>query len=95
VYPADIEAVALAYPGVSEAVAFSIPDERLGEIACIALVVKDKDNFLLRSFRHHCARELADFQQPREFLMLDAIPLSALGKVDRRAVKELFQRGQA
>ena len=90
VYPADIETAAREYPGVSEAVAVSIPDDRLGEIAGLALVVRDQDNFSLRSFRHHCARALADFQQPREFLIVDAIPLSALGKVDRRAVKELF-----
>ena len=53
-------------------------------------MVQDKGSFSLKSFRHHCAKALADFQQPREFLIVDAIPLSALGKVDRKAVKELF-----
>lgn len=90
VYPADVEAAAHAFPGIREALACGLPDEALGEIVGLALVPEDRAGFDLKAFRRHCATRLADFQQPRAFKLMDALPLNALGKIDRRHVKAHF-----
>ena len=90
VYPADVESAARAFPGVREALACGLPDEALGEIVGLALVPEDRARFDLKAFRRHCATRLADFQQPRAFKLMDALPLNPLGKIDRRHVKAHF-----
>lgn len=90
VYPADVESAARAFPGVREALACGLPDEALGEIVGLALVPEDRAGFDLKAFRRHCATRLADFQQPRAFKLMDALPLNPLGKIDRRHVKAHF-----
>lgn len=90
VYPADVESAARAFPGVREALACGLADEALGEIVGLALVPEDRSRFDLKAFRRHCATRLADFQQPRAFKLMDALPLNPLGKIDRRHVKAHF-----
>lgn len=90
VYPADVERVARAWPGVIDAVACGVEDADLGEVIGLALALHDVDGFDLRAFRRHCATALADFQQPSRFMRLETLPLNALGKIDRRAIKQRF-----
>lgn len=86
VYPGDVEAALKDYPGLKEAAAFAVPDDRLGEVVGLALVTEDPAGFDLRKLRFHCAAALADFQQPRKFLMLDALPRNAMGKLTRHVL---------
>lgn len=94
VYPADIEAALAGYPGLKEAAAFAVPDAALGEVVGLAYVPDAPAGFDLRRLRHHCARELADFQQPRRFLALDALPRNAMGKLTRHALAGLLERAE-
>jgi long-chain acyl-CoA synthetase len=81
VYPADIEAAVADTGTAQEVAAFSLPDERLGEIVAVALVPKNPDEFNLKAVRFHCANHLADYQQPRKWFILDALPKNPMGKV--------------
>jgi long-chain acyl-CoA synthetase len=90
IYPSDIERAAAAFPPVREVAAFAVPDEKLGEIVGLAVVPDDPARFDLRGLRFHCAETLADFQQPRKFLILDALPRTALGKLARRRLLDLY-----
>lgn len=81
VYPADIEATVADTGTTHEVAAFSLPDERLGEIIAVALVPKNPDDFNLKAMRLHCARHLADYQQPRKWFILDALPKNPMGKI--------------
>jgi long-chain acyl-CoA synthetase len=90
IYPSDVERAAAAFPPVREVAAFAVPDEKLGEIVGLAVVPDDPARFDLRGLRFHCAETLADFQQPRKFLILDALPRTALGKLARRRLLDLY-----
>lgn len=83
IYPSDIEAALAERNDLIEYAAFSAPDEALGEVIALALVPKDKTQFDLRALRHFCAAHLADFQQPRKFYVLDALPRNSLGKLTK------------
>ena len=85
-YPAEIEAVAMQHPGVQDAGAAGIPDERSGEAVALYVVRKDPalDEAALIA---HCARQLAPYKQPRRVFFRDALPKSPIGKVLRRQLR--------
>ena len=94
VYPADVESVVAACGLTQEAAAFSIPDERLGEIVAVALVPKRPEGFQLKALRRYCATHLADYQQPRKWFLLDALPKNALGKTMKSALQDRYGSGE-
>ena len=90
VYPSDIESVLTEHPSVLECAVFPFPDDRLGEIVAVAMVPKDPDTFNKRKVRLHCANYLADFQQPRKFFIVDALPKNGMGKIMKHALIKTF-----
>ena len=81
VYPREIEDVLLELPGVREAVVVGTPHPRKGEVP-LAYVVAD-DPFDPDAIRAACAAALASFKVPVAVLRADALPRTALGKVQK------------
>lgn len=84
VYPQDIEVVLSQLPDVAECAVFALPDDALGEVVAAALVPRIPGVINLRTIRHFCAENLADFQQPRKYFILEELPKSGMGKVLKR-----------
>jgi len=84
--PREIDDVLLQHPAVGEAVAFGTPHERWGEEVAAAVVLKgDATEKELIAF----ARErLADYKVPRKLFIVEQIPRTATGKIQRRSVAE-------
>jgi long-chain acyl-CoA synthetase len=95
IYPNDIDEVVSTFDGVVECAAFAYPDRNLGEIVAVALVVGDAKNFNLKKLKFHCAVNLADYQQPREFFIVDELPKNSMGKLVRYKLSEKFAAGGA
>lgn len=87
--PREIDEVLLQHPAVGEAVAFGTPHERWGEeVAAAVVLTADASERELQAF----ARErLADYKVPKRILVVDAIPRTATGKIQRRNVAEAFK----
>ena len=81
VYPKDIESVLSEHPSILENAVFPLPDDNLGEIVAVAIAPRNPDDFDLRKIRFHCAEHLADFQQPRKYFLMKALPKNEMGKV--------------
>jgi len=91
IYPARIESLALTHEGVSRAAAFGIPDDRLGEKVCLALIGDVKAAEMLA----HLADEgLSKFDMPEWFVALPSLPLTASGKILKRELAEMVKRGE-
>lgn len=88
VYPRDVEEVLLKHPSVQECAVVPFEDERLGEIVAAAIVGNVEAPSEIRAIRRLCAKELADYQQPRRIYRLDRLPRNAMGKVMKRQVAE-------
>jgi acyl-CoA synthetase (AMP-forming)/AMP-acid ligase II len=80
VYPKDIENVLNSHLRVIESCVIPLLDENLGE-RVVAVVVRENKNLNIRELQRLCARELADFQQPKEFIFIDKLPRNSMGKV--------------
>lgn len=90
VSPTEIEEVLTQHECVSEAVAFGIDDPVLGQVICACYVpvgasVTDEETLI-----KFCRRELATFMVPANVLERASLPLSANGKIDRKALREEF-----
>jgi acyl-CoA synthetase (AMP-forming)/AMP-acid ligase II len=88
VYPAVVEAALNKLDGVIDSVVAGISDPRLGEVA-VAAIVAGPDVPTLDTIRTKLRDELAAYELPRRLLVLDALPRTANGKVDRPAVSAL------
>jgi fatty-acyl-CoA synthase len=94
IHPAEIEQLALAWPGVAECAVVGLPDERWGEVPVLAVVplpgaVVDAQALLVQ-----LATRLARFKLPRQVLVVFELPKTALGKVQRQAlVRQLGSNG--
>ncbi|MPM29811.1 Long-chain-fatty-acid--CoA ligase [bioreactor metagenome] len=88
VYPNDIDQCVMRLSDVAECAAFSYPDERLGEVVALAVVAQKDKTLSKRALQMHCAKHLADFQQPHYIFILDELPKNAMGKLMRSKIIE-------
>lgn len=87
VSPNEVENVLHALPGIKEAVVIGVPDPLIG-LAIKAIIVADDDRLTTRDVVRHCARCLESFMVPKHVEFRAALPKSANGKIDRRAIVE-------
>jgi acyl-CoA synthetase (AMP-forming)/AMP-acid ligase II len=88
VYPAEVERVLLAYPGVAEAAVVGAPHRVLGEDVAAFIVAHEPDTLSLDDLAHWCAQRLADYKRPRRVKLVSELPKNAMGKVLRRELRE-------
>jgi len=83
IYPREIEELILEQPGVREATVVGVADPVRGEVP-VAYVVVDGATFDEAAVTAYLRSQLASFKQPRAFVRVDALPRTALGKVQKR-----------
>jgi len=86
VYPNEIEDVVAMHPGVLEAAAVGVPDEKSGEAIKLVVVRKDPE-LTAESIRAHCKQQLTGYKQPKVIEFRDTLPKTPVGKVLRRELR--------
>ncbi len=84
IYPREIEELLLEQPGVQEATVIGEEDSVRGEVP-VAFIVGEFEEAQLAGV---CRDQLASFKVPRRFVKVDAIPRTALGKVQKHLLRE-------
>ncbi len=82
IYPREIEELLLEQAGVREAAVIGAPDPVRGEVP-VAYVAVDAAKFDEVATVAHLRTQLASFKQPRAFVRVEALPRTALGKVQK------------
>jgi len=91
IHPAEIEAALEGHPAIAECAAFGLPDADWGETVAVAMVLRPGIEASDDALRTHLQERLARYKLPRRWLRLDALPKTALGKVQRQALAGLAQ----
>jgi acyl-CoA synthetase (AMP-forming)/AMP-acid ligase II len=87
IYPARIENLAMQHPAVARAAALPVPDRRLGEKVCLAVMLRPGFSVAPDEVLAHLDRSgLSRYDMPEYYLMLDDIPLTASGKILKRDI---------
>ncbi|MCS0603436.1 amino acid adenylation domain-containing protein [Streptomyces sp. LP11] len=83
--PGEIESALTAHPSVAQA-AVVVREDRPGDKRLVAYVVGEAVD--LDALRTHADEALPDYMVPAAFMALDALPLTANGKIDKRALPQ-------
>ena len=83
VYAAEVEAVLLEHPLVRDAVAVAMPDEDLGSVVRVYATTQEGGTADTQSLLTHCRRRLAGHKVPRRIDIVDEVPRSPAGKLER------------
>ena len=84
--PLYIDEVLLKHPSVAEAVTFGVPHPVLGEEVAAAVVLRHPESEA--ALLHHCREHLAAFECPKKLHIVESIPRTPTGKIQRRAVAD-------
>ena len=87
VYPVEVEATLSTHPGVAAVAVVPRPDAVMGEVGVAVVVPEDPARPpTLEALRDHAAARLARYKLPEDLRLVDALPLTAMDKVDRRVL---------
>jgi acyl-CoA synthetase (AMP-forming)/AMP-acid ligase II len=90
--PREVDEVLLLHPAVAEAVCFGAPHPAWGEEVAAAVVLREP-GATAAELQRHCRAHLAEFKVPKTVHVVDAIPRTATGKVQRRHVAAAMGEG--
>ena len=89
VYPREIDELMYTHPKVLQACSFGIPDPKRGESLKLALVLKPGEELTAEEARAFCKESLSGYKVPTEVVFLDALPVTAVGKPDRKKLRQM------
>ena len=87
IYPAELEALLVKYPGIKEQAVVGIDDDKWGEVGCV-FYVSDSD-IELESIVGYLSDKIARYKLPKRAVRIEALPRNAAGKVLKPALKQL------
>ena len=87
VYPAEVESVIFALPGVADAAVIGEPDEKWGEVGVAVVVKAEGAEIDAEDVIEHCQGRLARFKIPRRVAFVEVLPRNATGKVLKRELR--------
>lgn len=89
VYPRQVEDVLAGHPAVEECAVVGAPDPVWGEAITAAVALRPGASATAEELVAFCASRLAGYMKPRHVVFVDELPKTAVGKITRRAVRDL------
>lgn len=87
IYPPEVENVLMGHPSVILAAVVGQAYEEVGEVPIAFVSVRAKTPDLEAELKALCLQQLAGYKVPRHIFILDELPMTALGKVDKKKLK--------
>ncbi|KAL1919625.1 uncharacterized protein VTP21DRAFT_1556 [Calcarisporiella thermophila] len=90
--PLEVDATLLEHPAVAEAVSFAWKDEMYGQEVHAAVVLRSAQRGIEEQLKEHCRKKLAEFKCPKKIHIMESIPKTATGKIQRRLLSAYFEK---
>jgi len=90
IYPAEIENVLHALPGVHDCAVFGIPDREYGEALMAVVEPQDGATLCPESIRAHLVEHLANYKVPKTVEIRHGLPREDSGKIFKRRLREAY-----
>ena len=88
VYPRQVEEVMIQHEAVSLVAVIGIPDEQMGEEIKAFVVLKEGKDVSAEDLQAFTKERIASYKYPREIEFLDALPMSATGKILKKELRK-------
>jgi len=94
VYPTEIEDALYTHEAVNECAVFGIPDDHWGELPAAHVVLEAGKTITEEELIDYCAAAIARHKRPRLVKFVDSLPKTAVGKIQKNAIKETYWKGR-
>jgi len=88
VYPRDVEDILFTYPKVALAAVVGVPDQKSGEIVKAYIQLKPGETATEEEIQAFCKENMAGYKRPRVVEFRDEVPVSNVGKILRRVLRD-------
>jgi acyl-CoA synthetase (AMP-forming)/AMP-acid ligase II len=92
IFPADIDEIVEQFAAVSDVCSFGFDDEFYGENVGLAVVMNDSGQATLLGLYDWIKKHLAEHKHPARWYLLDEIPRTSRGKINRDSVRAACER---
>jgi acyl-CoA synthetase (AMP-forming)/AMP-acid ligase II len=93
IYPAEVEAVLHAHPGVMDAAVIGVPDDQWGESVKAVVQLRPSMRATGDELISFCGERLAGYKKPRSVEFVDELPRDAAGKLLKRKLRDAYWAG--
>ena len=90
VYPFELETSLLSHPHIADTAVVSVEDEDFGQRLVAFIVLKSGAAETKTTLLDWLRTRIARYQMPKTIILLDELPMTAIGKVDRKKLRQLF-----
>jgi len=89
VYPREIDEVMYTHPKVFHSCTIGVPDPKRGETVKVFIVTKPRQTMSEQEVIDFCREQLTPYKVPKLVEFIDELPLTPVGKPDRKALRKL------
>ncbi|MFD4350297.1 AMP-binding protein [Streptomyces coelicoflavus] len=93
IYAGEVEAVLTTHPSVSSAAVIGVPDSRWGEIVTAFVVPRPERRVDALALQSYVKRVKGSMYTPKKVVVVDSLPTTAVGKVDKKKLRAPYWAG--
>jgi acyl-CoA synthetase (AMP-forming)/AMP-acid ligase II len=90
VYSVEVESVLYEHPAVKQCCVVGKPHPKLGEDVAAFVVLREGQTTTAEELMEFCRDKLADFKRPRDIRFLESLPVTAMGKLDKKEIRARY-----
>ena len=90
IYPAEVEAALVGWPGIAEAAVVPRAHPKWGEVPVAVVVRRPGADLTADGVLQAFEGRLARYKQPRDVVFVDALPRNAMGKIQKFKLREMI-----
>lgn len=89
IYPREIEQALEEHPKVAMAAVIGVPDPLYQEVGRAYILPEPPGDLTCEELEQHCRQRLANYKIPKVFVIKEELPMLAIGKIDKQALKNI------
>jgi len=90
-----LESALMSHPKIIEAAVIAIPDEKWSERPLATFVLSDKNSTISEEeLKEYLAKDFAKYQIPDNYVAMDQVPKTSVGKFDKKEIRRLYAEGK-